>query len=605
METENAERDCVTTTTSCTLNGLVAGRTYRIRVQAVNQGNRWSTQTLSDPLDIVGGTSGPGNGAALVAWGADYHAGLGDGLVSYPMSPVPVTAYLAAGLNAPYFTAVDATVDSACVADGSGRGYMWGTGRFPDGTTTASIPAPQPDLPQPASQVVTGYEFGCVLNEGLAYCWGRTALGNGSWTAQRNPVPVATDGALSGKHLVRISAGYRHACALDSDGRAYCWGEDALGSATHLSAVPIPVDTDGVLAGKRLVQISASHSHTCAADSDGVAYCWGYGASGQLGNGQFASSDVPVVVGPVAHAGLDAGPGHTCAVDSQGVARCWGFNGAGQLGDGGSTSSATPVVVSGSHQWTRITAGSSHTCGVETSGAAYCWGSGNSGELGDGQGTNNTIPVPVETSGVLAGRAIVDIAAADSFTIALAASVPDPPGAATAKGGDAAAVVAWQAPADHGARIDAYRVVAEPGGATCEATGTSCTVTGLTNGTTYTFTVAAHNLAGWSPGATSNAVTPVAAVSPKAAVVAPGKVRGLKAKVLPKKVRVTWKATTGASGYRYRIRKPHKSYGSWHSTSGRRLTIRHLKKGTYRVQVRALNSAGAGPKATLKFKVRS
>ena len=48
---------------------------------------------------------------------------------------------------------------------------------------------------------------------------------------------------------------------------------------------------------------------------------------------------------------------------------------------------------------------------------------------------------------------------------------------------------------DGGAQITSYTVTASPGGATCSATAgaTSCVVAGLTNGTDYTFTVAASN----------------------------------------------------------------------------------------------------------------
>ena len=92
---------------------------------------------------------------------------------------------------------------------------------------------------------------------------------------------------------------------------------------------------------------------------------------------------------------------------------------------------------------------------------------------------------------------------------------PQPPSAplnVTAVAGNASAVVTWTPPTSSGSfPITNYQVVAGPGGRTCMAVApaTTCEVTGLVNGTTYTFTVRALNGAGWGPfSAPSNAVTP-------------------------------------------------------------------------------------------------
>ena len=76
--------------------------------------------------------------------------------------------------------------------------------------------------------------------------------------------------------------------------------------------------------------------------------------------------------------------------------------------------------------------------------------------------------------------------------------------------------MSWQPPANTGgAAITAYTATASPGGATCSPDPdfgddpTSCTVTRLTNGQAYTFTVTATNAFGEGPAsAPSAAVTP-------------------------------------------------------------------------------------------------
>jgi outer membrane protein OmpA-like peptidoglycan-associated protein len=87
-----------------------------------------------------------------------------------------------------------------------------------------------------------------------------------------------------------------------------------------------------------------------------------------------------------------------------------------------------------------------------------------------------------------------------SVTVVAAAliRVPTAPSNVTATSRAGGVAVSWSAPSsDGGAAIMQYLVTVEPGGATCSTSGdTSCVVTGLSPGTTYTVSVVAINRIG-------------------------------------------------------------------------------------------------------------
>jgi hypothetical protein len=114
-------------------------------------------------------------------------------------------------------------------------------------------------------------------------------------------------------------------------------------------------------------------------------------------------------------------------------------------------------------------------------------------------------------------------ASATVATVAGAATAPGAPAAVNASAGSASATVTWTPPAsDGGSVITGYLVTPYVGvvAQTPITTGdvASVTVSGLTNGTSYTFKVAARNAVGTGPESTSNAVTPTAPLQPPTVV---------------------------------------------------------------------------------------
>jgi len=86
---------------------------------------------------------------------------------------------------------------------------------------------------------------------------------------------------------------------------------------------------------------------------------------------------------------------------------------------------------------------------------------------------------------------------------------PNAPTNVIATPGNARVTVRWQAPVG-GTAPTSYTVTAQPGGASCtvQAPATTCTVTGLTNGVTYTFTVTANNAGGSASAPPTGGVAP-------------------------------------------------------------------------------------------------
>jgi hypothetical protein len=99
-------------------------------------------------------------------------------------------------------------------------------------------------------------------------------------------------------------------------------------------------------------------------------------------------------------------------------------------------------------------------------------------------------------------------------------TTPSAPAAVVATAQNAAAALTWSAPNDGGSPISTYTVTTYANSAvvsvkTVPATSTATTVTGLTNGTGYNFSVSATNGIGHGPESTlSNTVSPTAVVAP-------------------------------------------------------------------------------------------
>ena len=216
-----------------------------------------------------------------------------------------------------------------------------------------------------------------------------------------------------------------------------------------------------------------------------------------------------------------------------------------------------------------------------------------------------TTTEPFTISGLVTGRAyVVEVRAVNGVgsgpasgpVSATPRTLPAAPTALSATGVAESAELDWSVPSnDGGAPITDYVVqyatnVAGPWTTFVDGTSalTSTTVTGLTNGTSYVFRVAALNAAGTGPVSSLASATPLAAPS------APN-LTGLTVGSQFIQAAFTAPTSTGGSavtGYQYQL-----DGGEWRNASGTAspLLIPGLTNGrTYSVAIRAVNAVGGG-----------
>ena len=199
-------------------------------------------------------------------------------------------------------------------------------------------------------------------------------------------------------HPTRIDTyvhGGSNGCAIVSSGEIICWGRAFTLDDHGIVNVKLPL-------GKKAIEISVGQGHVCAVLDDSSLTCWGSNEYGQLGDGTYERSNVPVEVSVIQEGSVvksvSAGSGFTCALLGNHTVFCWGDSDfhvlGGEIIESGPISTAY-VNIPGNESVLSVSSGSDHSCALTSEGQLYCWGYGDDGRLGNGQ-YGHSLPALVE-----------------------------------------------------------------------------------------------------------------------------------------------------------------------------------------------------------------
>lgn len=391
-----------------------AGGVFAFTVRASLPDGRAASAVFEWSFSAVGGSSP--TDLPLARYGVPYQGALGEAVVGHnPTGWQWSVAYLPEGLvvntatgqitgtpvsledrlaadNKPVLLAVEAH-------DGAGLIDRW--------TVPLSVDGLFP------FRVTSGGDNNCALDErGKAYCWGRgtTAgmVGNAGYLNANATAPVAIQSQPG--PFVDIDMSNTTVCAREKSGQIWCWGANTygqMGAGTTSAGEVAPVAANQASMGLGVTEMSVGQTHTCAISAAAEAWCWGAGNAGRLGTGKKAQELTPAKVvqttgmtAPIAR--ISAGTTSSCAVDVEGVAWCWGRGDNGRLGDGRIVSVLVPVRVDATEMGPvqDISMGNSHACAVSQAREVWCWGDVSNMLLGAAYEGDQLRPIRVSAPGM-------------------------------------------------------------------------------------------------------------------------------------------------------------------------------------------------------------
>ena len=338
------------------------------------------------------------NDSRVLCWGQGLYGQLGDGQNTINRT----SPYLTTDISS--YKMISAGYYHTCgIRANDSRVLCWGetaNGRVGDGQTTTDRTSPYQTTDTSAySSISAGLLHTCGIrtNDSRVLCWGESLygrLGDGQNGVDVLNPNVTTDNSS----YFSVSAGGYHSCGIRAnDSRVLCWGYGLYGqvgnSGTTDNLIPnVTTDTSSYKSA------SAGYYHTCGIrNNDSRVLCWGRGDWGNLGDSEITNNLVPNLTTDTSpYTIANAGYVHTCGIrtnDSRVL--CWGYGANGQVGDGETTNNLVPNITTDSSIYSSVSPGGYHTCGIRANDSrVLCWGYGTYGQLGDGNNASHSVLRP-------------------------------------------------------------------------------------------------------------------------------------------------------------------------------------------------------------------
>ena len=253
--------------------------------------------TAASVLAGIGTTCTLDAGGTLSCWGANGSGQIGVGGTMSLATPGTMVMANVASASLGF--------EHGCAVTTSHQLWCWGsntTGQRGTGMVTmAGRPVQVPGVTD-AIAVACGRTFTCFVRmAGDVACFGANdlgQLGNGTNVDSTTPVAVST---ITGATAISAASGGTHVCALRSGGLVACWGGNQsgqLGDGTVTSRnapvmITMPTDVTAIATGGIAPD---GTGHTCALDHEGRVWCWGDNSLGQLATYDTMNRSLPTLV---------------------------------------------------------------------------------------------------------------------------------------------------------------------------------------------------------------------------------------------------------------------------------------------------------------------
>ncbi|XP_053679051.1 probable E3 ubiquitin-protein ligase HERC2 [Anopheles nili] len=244
-------------------------------------------------------------------------------------------------------------------------------------------------------------------------------------TENGSPKPVE---GLECANIVQLAAHSegRHVLALTVSGDVFSWGNGEGGRLGHGDTNPKELPTRiTALTDRQVTGVFCGSSYSAAITANGDLYTWGRGTYGRLGHGNSEDKHSPTLVTAikphrVVHVALGCGDAHSLCVTDNGLAFAWGDGDFGKLGNGSCNGSSIPVQIDLPQATVmKVFSGSQFSVALSRDGTVYSWGKGHGGRLGHGNSEHSPVPKMVQA---LQGKKIVHLAVGLAHCLALTSS---------------------------------------------------------------------------------------------------------------------------------------------------------------------------------------